>query len=551
MSGRRLLASLPALALVLAATTSAPTLGAQQSDVDVQRYRFYLTLPDTGKRIRVQSTTIFTRDSTNDRLSLDLLAPMEVRGAYLGCTAARGTKFAFDGRVVTVPLGAGGATGDTTCVSLIYEGEPADGLVISTDSAGRWRAFGDNWPNRARHWLATVDHPSDKALVEFIVDAPAGLTVVANGSRRGVEDIAPGEGGPRRRTVWETAEPIAPYLMVIAAAPLVETSLGETACGLAALQRCVPQSVFTAPEQARYMPGNFARAGDIVRFFAQTVGPFPYEQLAHLQSSTRFGGMENVGAIFYADQLFRRPDGVGVGLIAHETAHQWFGDAVTERAWGHLWLSEGFATYFAALYTQYSAGDSAFRAEMANVRRTVLRSPVVAERPVVDTAQTDLMSLLNANSYQKGGFVLHMLRSEVGDSTFFRAIRAYFAAHKNGNALTSDLRAEMERESSRDLGWFFDQWLTRPGFAELTLRWEHDLATGTLTVIVTQGTRFPPFRLPLRVEVVDASGVATQALLDVPEERTARLVVPGRWTAPPLAIRPDPLVELLADIRTP
>ncbi|MDH5234298.1 MAG: M1 family metallopeptidase [Gemmatimonadota bacterium] len=528
----------------------AAPMAAQQGDVDVERYRFYLTLPDTGKHIRVQSTTIFRRDSTNTALRLDLLAPMAVRGAYLGCATALGTPFRFDGRVVTVPLGEAGATGDTTCVSLIYEGEPADGLVISTDSAGRWLAFGDNWPDRARHWLATVDHPSDKALVEFIVDAPATLTVVANGTRRGLADIEPSAAGPRRRTVWETAEPIATYLMVIAAAPLVETPLGETACGYAALQRCVPQSVFTAPEQARYMPGNFARAGDIVRFFAQTVSPFPYERLSHLQSATQFGGMENVGAIFYADGLFRRPDGVGVGLIAHETAHQWFGDAVTEGAWGHLWLSEGFATYFAALYTQYAMGDSAFRAEMANIRQKVIRAGVVAARPVVDTAQTDLMELLNENSYEKGGFVLHMLRSEVGDSTFFRAIRAYYEAHRNGNALTGDLLAEMERESARDLGWFFDQWLTRPGYIDLALRWEHDIGAGSLTFTVTQGDRFPPYRFPLRVEIVDANGVATQALLDVPAERAARIVVPGRWTAPPLAVRPDPMVELLAAFRT-
>jgi aminopeptidase N len=156
-------------------------------------------------------------------------------------------------------------------------------------------------------------------------------------------------------------------MMVIAAAPLTEARLGDTACGLAALARCVPQSVFTAPEQARHLPGNFAQAGAIVEYFARTVGPFPYEQLAHVQSATRFGGMENAGAIFYADALFRRSEGVGTTLIAHEVAHQWFGDAVTARDWGHLWLSEGFATYFAALYTEHAQGDSAFRAQLAGI----------------------------------------------------------------------------------------------------------------------------------------------------------------------------------------
>jgi len=529
----------------------ASPLRAQQADVDVQRYRFHLTLPDTGKLLKVQSRVIIMRDSANLSLDLDLLAPMQVRGAYIGCGTATATPFLHDGKVVSISLGETGATGDSTCVGLVYEGEPADGLVISTDSAGRWLAFGDNWPNRARHWLATVDHPSDKAFVEFIVDAPAERTIVANGTRRGMAVIDSTEGGARHRTVWATATPVATYLMVIAAAPLTEIALGETACGYASLQRCVPQSVYTAPEQARFMPGNFSRAADIVQYFAQLVGPYPYEQLAHLQSSTRFGGMENAGAIFYADRLFRTPNGVSVGLIAHETAHQWFGDAVTEREWGHLWLSEGFATYFAALYTARAFGDSAFRAEMAGIRRTIVNAAVVATRPVLDTAQTELMALLNANSYQKGGFVLHMLRAEVGDSSFFRAIRAYYEAHRHGNALTDDLRAEMERESARDLSWFFDQWLTRPGYIDASLQWAHDPATGSLSMVVTQGDRFEPYRFPLRVEVVDAAGMSTQLLLDVPAQRVARVPVPGQWREAPRAWRADPLVELLATFRTP
>lgn len=549
---RRLAVVLTAAFVAAIASLPGPVpLAAQQPDVDVQRYRFHLTLPDSGKGLRVQAVTEFMRREGNLSLDLDLLAPMTVRSAYLGCGTARATPFMHDGRVVSVSLGESGATGDTTCVTLLYDGEPVDGLVIGTDSAGRWRAFGDNWPDRARHWLATVDHPSDKALVEYIVDAPAGLRVVANGTQRGFSPIPASEGGERNRTVWATATPIATYLMVVAAAPLTEFALGETACGFASFQRCVPQQVFTAPEQARYMPGNFARAADIVQYFGRTVGPFPYEQLAHVQSSTRFGGMENAGAIFYADRLFRRPDGVSVGLIAHEAAHQWFGNAVTEREWSHLWLSEGFATYFAALYTAHAFGDSAFRAELAGIRQAIVRAAAAAQRPVLDTAQTDLMALLNANSYQKGGFVLHMLRTEVGDSAFFRAIRSYYAAHRHGNAMTDDLRAEMEREAARDLTWFFDQWLTRPGFIEAALRWEHDPGTSALTLVVTQGERFAPYRFPLRVEVVDGSGMSTHLLLDVPAARTARVVVPGRWLDVPRSFRPDPLVELLAVFRTP
>jgi aminopeptidase N len=536
-------------ALLLAAAAIA--LPAQQSGVDVTRYVHQLTLPDTGKTIRAVTLVQFTRTSAVRTLKLDLLAPMRVARVSTGCPPGDAAPARYrhaDGVLeVTIPEGSGRA-----CVRVQYSGAPTDGLVISTDSGGRWQAFGDNWPNRARHWLATVDHPSDKALVEFHVEAPTARRVVANGTQRGVEELPAQAGrGPRRRTIWATQAPIPTYLMVIAAAEMVEHPLGPTACGLGSVARCVPQQVFTAPEQARYLPGNFRFADDIVRFFARTVGPYPFEQLAHLQSSTRFGGMENAGAIFYADRLFREPNCVGVGLIAHEAAHQWFGNTVTQREWGHLWLSEGFATYFAALYTEHAQGDSAFRAEMDGIRRRILGAPVVAERPVIDTAQTDLMQLLNANSYQKGGFVLHMLRREVGDSAFFRGVRAYFAAHRQGNALTPDLRTAVEQEAGRDLKWFFDQWLRRPGYAQLRTEWSHDAETGEIALLVTQGDRFPPYRFTLRVAVEGADGAVTDARVEVPAEPSARVVLPGVWTAAPRAVRPDPRVELLADFRAP
>src|SRR5204862_2481017 len=169
------------------------------------------------------------------------------------------------------------------------------------------------------------------------------------------------------------------------------SQLANTACGDDEGKRCVPQVVYTAPEQKSMLPGPFARAGEIVQLFGRLVGPFPYEKLAHLQSSTRFGGMENASAIFYSDGSFRRRT-MNEGLIAHETAHQWFGDAVTERDWAHLWLSEGFATYFAALWTRHAHGDSAFRHEMARNRAVVLADTEdVGTRPVIDTAQRQLL----------------------------------------------------------------------------------------------------------------------------------------------------------------
>ena len=542
---RRLVAACAAVLAIVGG--AARPLSAQVPGIDVLRYRFAVDLPRRGTEIDVRATLTVARERGVRELPLDLLAPMRVTDAEVGCARPRRVLAEHDGRVVRVPLPEVRAARDTLCVTVRYAGAPRDGLIISTDSAGRWQAFGDNWPDRARHWLATVDHPSDKASVEFVVDAPPGRRVVANGTERGLAFLL----GGRQRSTWVIDEPIPTYLMVIAAAPLIEHPLGATACGAGAGGSCVLQSVFTAPEQAATMPGRFAAADDIVRYFARTVGAFPYPQLNHLQSSTRFGGMENAGAIFYADRLFRTPDGVPVGLIAHETAHQWFGDAVTERGWGHLWLSEGFATYFAALYTGHAFGDSAFQADREGIRDAVRLGAVTATRPVLDTAQTELVQLLNTNSYQKGGFVLHMLRQEVGDRAFFAAVRAYHAAHRHGTALTDDLRTAMEREAGRDLRWFFDQWLTRPGLIEGHVTWRHDAEAQALVVTVVQDGRFPPYRFPLTVGVTLADGTRQLVTVRVPAAREASVVADLHLSQAPRAVVVDPRADLLHALRTP
>ncbi len=345
-----------------------------------------------------------------------------------------------------------------------------------------------------------------------------GKRVVANGALVSSRPLADPRDGPRTEWVWRESQPIPAYLMVIAAAPLDRYDLGETACGLGFDRKCVPQYVFTAPEQAKTMPGPFARAGDIVALFSRLVGPFPYEKLAHLQSSTRYGGMENASEIFYADGAFRRGT-MNDELIAHETAHQWFGDAVTERQWPHVWLSEGFATYFSALWVREARGDSAFRNRMRAIRSTVLRDTVsVTRRPVIDTIETTLIQLLNRNSYEKGGFVLHMLRAQIGDSAFFRALRAYYAEHRNSTALTADLQAAMEKTSGQKLGWFFDQWLRRPGYPEIDAHWRYDRETHEAVIDVRQTARFGTFRISLLVDVVDSLGGEHRAMLSLPAD---------------------------------
>jgi aminopeptidase N len=543
-----------AIALLLAAASADAQPTAYQPGIDVLDYTIAIELPDTGAFIRGDVIVTLRRSRNVDRLMLDLVDALAVRSVEV------------DGRAVTAPHSANkinvplNGVGDNVRVRVRYEGVVSDGLIARKDAKGRWTWFGDNWPNRARQWLPTVDHPSDKATVTWHVRTPVGRRVVANGLEVSTRAVA----GPTRKVeaIWKESRPIATYLMVIGAGALENFPLTETVCHHTDEGTCAQQSVWVTPENKAWLPGVFTTAGPIVSLFEKLVGPFPYEKLAHVQSSTRFGGMENASAIFYDGKLFdtqRMSD----GLIAHETAHQWFGDAVTEREWGHLWLSEGFATYFAALWTLSSKGDAAYRAEMAAIRNQVLADKVVAERPVIDTAQTDYLSLLNANSYQKGGYILYMLHQQMGDSAFFGGIRSYYARYRNGNALSDDLRVELEESSRLALKPFFDQWLRRPGVAEPSIGWAYDASTGAVTVRVVQQdarcasmaasalcerSKILPYELPLAVVVTDAAGATTRVVVDVPAEQRATMTLPGRYASRPRSVAFDPDERLLARI---
>ncbi|MBW8771155.1 MAG: M1 family metallopeptidase [Gemmatimonadetes bacterium] len=531
------LASLPRAAR---AQTTLPSLtgSSYRPGVDVLDYDVHLELPDSGLFLRGDVTVSARRAPSLAVLRLDLIDSLTVRSVAVDGRRVTATHSA---NALDVPLA--GAKGDTVRVRVVYDGPVHDGLVVRKDARGRWTWFGDNWPDRTRQWLPTVDHPSDKATVSWTVRAPTGRTVVANGVLLGTKPV----GAGRTETKWREGRPIPPSLMVIGAGPLVRYDLGETACRNGDRAQCVQQSVYVLPENTSWLPGAFQSAGPIVAMFQELVGPFPYEKLAHLQSNTRFGGMENASNIFYDGKLFPTQR-VSDGLIAHETAHQWFGDAVTEREWAHLWLSEGFANYFAALWAQRAHGDTAFRRQMAAMREKILADRDVASRPVLDTAQTNYLALLNANSYDKGAWVLYMLHQQLGDSAFFRGLRSYYARYRDSTALSDDLRRELEQASGRSLGQYFDQWLRRPGFAKPAIGWAFDQSTGSVSLFVQQDAAPGPYAFPLTVVVTDAGNVAHRLSVDVPAEARATLPIPGHFERKPKSLSFDPDSLLLARI---
>jgi aminopeptidase N len=512
-------------------------------EIDVQHYDFRLTLNDTGDQITGEATIrLRAATDTLTAIRLDLDDPQTVDGMRTGMEV---TAVEEDGAPVTyrqetdhlviTPAEMPG-TGEDRTFTIRYTGVPADGLIIGSNRHGDRTFFGDNWPNRARHWLPVVDHPSDKATVAWTVDAPARYDVVANGERLGQTDT-----GERRVTRYRTAEPLPTKVMVFGAAEFVVDSLG--------VQGDIPMQSWVYPQDRVPATKDLQVAPRIVRFFEGNIAPYPFAKLANVQSTTRYGGMENAGAIFYSETAMADGES-STGLVAHEIAHQWFGNTVTEADWPHLWLSEGFATYLEQLYLEYAEGASAMRESMSTARNQALtfqrQNP---DEPLVDTTFTDPVELLTTNPYRKGAWVLHMLRFEIGDEALWSTFQTYYERHRPGNATTADFQAAAEDVSGKDLDGFFDQWTRRAGYPILDVTWEYDDTAGAVTLTVEQVQRAEPFEFPLEIAlaigdtedlaVLDVSKRKETFTVDVPAAVSSVTVDPHTWFFGEWEIRSD------------
>jgi aminopeptidase N len=446
------------------------------------------------------------------------------------------------GRLI-IKLPASMRRGTTLVVAISYHGKPKDGLILTADKAGKPSAVGDNWPDRVHHWIPSLDHPSAKATVSFSITAPSGNSVVANGAFTRVEETS------RTTRTWTYTEavPIPPYCMIVAVGDfaLIEPSSRE----VTPLSYYVPQ-----PDRAYAMQG-FAPANPSLKFFSQTVAPYPYEKLALIIGATRFGGMENSSAIVFPSTLLApRPEApvssvykIREGLvevIAHEIAHQWFGDSVTESTWSDLWLSEGFATYFAGLFIQRHEGEAAFQRYLKQQADQYFSFEKTTRTPIHDTETEDLFKLLNANNYQKGAWVLHMLRSELGDETFFRGIRRYYESHRGATATTDDLRADFERVSGRDLKEFFARWIYGAGHPRYELSWKWNTNAKKIRLVLRQIQSGPSFPNALPIDILTSSGKRRIVMKPTGKETIEELNLPET----PAAVKVDPENTVLKEV---
>ena len=399
--------------------------------------------------------------------------------------------------------------GDTFSFAVEFHGVPATGILIADNRHGDRSWVTNPWPNKARNFRAVYDHPSMKATHTTSVTAPRKYQVVSNGLLLEETDLP----GDLRRTVWREGVPISTWLMSLAVAPFSVSHFGS--------YRGIPLSSWVFPQEREAGLRAFAaHTQPVLEFFTDRIGPYPYEKLAQVQANGVGGGMELASSIFYG---YNATTGAGRQLIAHEMAHQYWGDSVTESDWDDVWLSEGFATYFALLYTEFADGHDLFVEGVRRSKNTALNFAIANPKStIVHNNLQDISRVIanNAQIYQGGAQVLHNIRGVVGTQTFWEGIRAYYAKYRDSTATTADFRRTMEEAcraagtrcpaDGRDLAWLFTQLLNRGGAMQVTGTWTYDAAAKQVQVTLDQTQTTGVYRMPIEIRVTTRSATTTR-----------------------------------------
>src|SRR6185312_16032111 len=417
-------------------------------------------------------------------------APAPAAGTGMQVTAVtaadgKGLKFEQSHDRLLVTLAQPGMAGQEAEFTAVYHGRPANGLLIGNNRYGDREFFTNEWPDLARDWLAVIDHPSMKATTTMSVTAPRRYQVLSNGLKTEETDLP----GDLRRTAWREGVPICTWQVSLAVAPMAVSDFGSF--------HGIPLSAWVFPQERDTGFKAFSEYTEpILEFYVDHIGPFSYEKLAQVEANGTGGGMELASDIFYGYP----PTGPGRQLLAHEMAHQWFGDSATEKDWNDVWLSEGFATYFALLYQEFQDGHDAFlqgvESSAAQARRYAQANPAstIVHRDLSDISQ---VIANNAQVYQGGAQVLHMLRGVVGNDNFWAGIRLYYRRFRNSNSSSLDFEHAMEDACTCDLSWYFPEWLNRGGIMNVSGSWKYDVAAKQLEVTLDQtgDPRQMPFQL--------------------------------------------------------
>ncbi len=481
------------------------------------------------RHIRLEVTLDFERraitGTATHRLSaiVDDLVRLEFDAAELEIKAVRAAggpvDFTTDGGKLAVTLSDPIKAGAEIELAIDYAAvRPRRGLYfVGPDAAYPDKpveAWTQGEDEDSRYWFPCYDYPNNKATSEVIVTVPERFIAISNG-----ELIAtnPGPASATRTFHWRQEIPHSAYLIMLAAGEFVE--LRDQA-------GAVPVLYYVHPGREDDARRAFGKTPRMLQFYERVIGvPYPYAKYAQVAvTDFIFGGMENTSATTQTAETLHDArahlDFSSDPLVAHELAHQWWGDLLTCRDWAHAWLNEGFATYFEALWCEEDLGADEFAWNLRQDRANYFSEDAHHyRRPIVHNRYRAPIELFDRFLYEKGGLVLHMLRRLQGDRLFFKSLNLYCTRHRGQNVITQDLQRAFEDTTGRNLDWFFDQWVYKEGHPELEVTSSYDEKRKIASVTVKQTHQVNAatvlFRFPAVIALMDAEGAETRHQVEI------------------------------------
>ncbi|MBL0302863.1 MAG: T9SS type A sorting domain-containing protein [Cytophagaceae bacterium] len=459
--------------------------------IDVTYVKLDLTIRQQDRYILGAAKTIFKAKGTIKEVSLDLTGQLKV---YAVISKGRKLAYSQGSNKVKITLPTVLNTGGEETIDVFYEGTPPTTAFgsFSFGTHGTAKApavWSLSEPYGAPDWWPCKDDPADKIdSTQVSITMDKSFVSVSNGI---LSDMIDNGAANTRTYVWKNSHPISHYLVSVACSNYVLYDFNWQYGG-----KTMPVLNYIYPESlTQNLKTLLDRTGDMLTFFSDTFGEYPFINEKYGHAMCGFGGgMEH--------QTVSSMGGFSESLIAHELAHQWFGDKITCKTWADIFMNEAFASYSEALWAEKRTGKSAY---MSNINGHITRAKTVTE-PVYISNPKDENLVFDYNlTYGKGAVVLHMLRGVLGDAAFFDVLKGFMASeHAYKAATINDFRVFAEKQSGKELKYFFDEWVYGTGFPVYKINW---LSAGANKLkIEASQTGSKLFRMPMEVKVVYKDG---------------------------------------------
>src|SRR5208282_5563242 len=479
-------------------------------------------------------------------------AELDINAVRAGAGGAGGEPASFetsDGKLrIALPRALG--AGEEIEIAIDYAGQPRRGLYFvgpDPEYPNKPRqAWTQGEDEDSRYWFPCYDYPNNRTTSEIVATVPEQFTAISNGALVGTS----ADGAAKTRTFhWRHDVPHSAYLITLAAG---EFTLIEERAG------SVPVTYYVAPGREDDARRAFGNTPKMIQFFERAIGvPYPYAKYAQVAvSDFIFGGMENTSATTQTDGTLHDArahlDFKSDPLVAHELAHQWWGDLLTCRDWAHAWLNEGFATYFEALWCEENLGADEFAWNVRQDREAYLDEDANHyRRPIVCNRYRTPIELFDRHLYEKGSLVLHMLRRVSGDELFFKSLNLYCTRHRGANVITQDLQRAFEDTTGRNLDFFFDQWVYKEGHPEIEVSSSFDDKKKLLSIAVKQTHKTgdaiaSAFSFPVTIALMDAEGHETRHRVEIKDREEGFNFVVDKA---PKAVRFDPEHDIVKTLK--